>query len=912
MLSASKAKIAAAAVAAAAAAYLVYRRYRARNAADAKLVLRSAYQKYPYKVESVKLNFVLTEEEAVVESVVKYVYEGAASTPAPLYLDGEELTLRSIAMNGKPLVLGTDYVLGTEEGLTVLAPPASAFELKIVVATKPQDNTQLSGLYKTSGNYCTQCEAVGFRRITYFPDRPDVMSTYTVRVEADKTLYPVLLSNGNETGRGSLPGGRHWASFADPFKKPCYLFALVAANLKVIESSFTTCSGRKVALSIWSEPENVDQLDWAMQSLKDAMAWDEKVFGREYDLDVYHIVAVNDFNMGAMENKGLNVFNTSCVLAKPSAATDADFERVQGVVAHEYFHNWTGNRVTCQDWFQLTLKEGLTVFRDGMFSADMTSEAVKRIEDVRVMRAHQFVEDAGPMAHPIRPDSYLAIDNFYTVTVYEKGSEVIRMYHTLLGKSGFRKGMDLYFQRHDGQAVTCDDFRAAMADANGKDLTQFERWYTQAGTPTLKAVGTYNAAKQSYALELSQSTPPTPGQPTKLPFHIPVKIKLLNEKGGALLQERVLELTEASQTFVFESIPSPPVLSLLRGFSAPVKVDMPLSDATLQLLAAHDDDPFNRWDASQQLASRVLLALVAEWQAAPCQSCRDKLELPPAFVSAFRATLNAKGLEPSLQAYALTLPDYSVLSQEMKPMDPDALVGVLRLTRRTLALKLRADFAAIYKALAPPKGEKFTVAPEAVGRRRLRNVCLEYLATIGDAESQALGLAHFREATTMTDSLAALKALDPHPGAARDEVSAAFYERAKANSEALVINKWFAVQASTFAPDSLQRVRALKEHEAYDETNPNRVRALVSMFANANPAAFHALDGSGYDFIASQVLEIGQRNPQVAARLCGTFSDWKKHDAKRQALMKAQLERIRDAKGVSKDVLEIASRSING
>jgi aminopeptidase N len=865
-------------------------------------VLRSAYKPSHYQIETVDLNFILTEEEAVCESVIKFVGTGVAS---PLYLDGEDLDLRSIKMDGVALTQGRDYVLGKEEGLTLLKPPGAGFMLEVTVATKPQDNTQLSGLYKTSGNYCTQCEAVGFRRITYFLDRPDVMSTYTVRVEADKTLYPVLLSNGNETARGELPGGRHWARFSDPFKKPCYLFALVAANLQGIESSFTTCSGRKVRLAIWSEKENVDQLDWAMQSLKDAMDWDEKTFGREYDLDVYNIVAVNDFNMGAMENKSLNVFNTSCVLAKQSAATDADFERVQGVIGHEYFHNWTGNRVTCRDWFQLTLKEGLTVYRDSCFSADMTSEAVKRIEDVRVMRSHQFVEDAGPMAHPIRPESYIAIDNFYTVTVYEKGCEVIRMYQTLLGKAGFRKGMDLYFERHDGQAVTCDDFRAAMADANGRDLTQFERWYTQAGTPTVKAVGSYDAASKKYTLELSQSTPATPGQPTKLPFHIPVKVALLDAKGACLLPERVLELTEERQTFVFEAIGSTPVLSLLRGFSAPVKIDMELNDATLQLLAAHDDDAFNRWDASQQLASRVLLDLVAKQQAGA------KIELPAAFVAAFRATLTAKGLEPSLQAYALTLPDYSVLAQEMKPIDPDALVSVLRAARRGLAQQLRAELMATFTELAPPKGAKFTVAPEAVGRRRLRNVCLEYLATIGDAESEALCLAHFRDATTMTDSLAALKALDPHPGAARDEVSNTFYQRAKANSEALVINKWFAVQASTFAEDALQRVQALLKHEAYD-TNPNRVRALVGMFANGNPAAFHKLDGSGYEFIAGQVLEIGQRNPQLGARLCNVFSGWKKYDDKRQALMKAQLLRIRDSEGVSKDVFEIAKRSIEG
>ena len=599
-----------------------------------------------------------------------------------------------------------------------------------------------------------------------------------VRVEADKEMYPVLLSNGNEVERGDLAGGRHWACFRDPFKKPCYLFALVAAKLEGIESTFKTCSGRKVQIHIWSEPENKDQLDWAMQSLKDAMVWDERKFGREYDLDVYHIVAVSDFNMGAMENKGLNVFNTSCILAKQSTATDADYERVQGVVAHEYFHNWTGNRVTCRDWFQLTLKEGLTVFRDSAFSADMTSEAVKRIEDVRVMRSHQFVEDAGPMAHPIRPESYIAIDNFYTITVYEKGAEVIRMYQTLLGVDGFRKGMDLYFERHDGQAVTCDDFRAAMADANGRDLSQFERWYTQAGTPTVKAVGEYDAAEKSYTLRLSQSTPPTPGQPTKLPFHIPLAIKLLDSEGGCLLPERVLELTEVSQTFAFEGLTSEPRLSLLRGFSAPVKLDFPLTDADLAFLAAYDDDSFNRWDSSQQLASRVLLAFVAEWQVSDRQS-RQLLELPAAFVQAFRATLTAEGLGHSLKAYALVLPDYSVLAQEMSPIDPDGLIATLRFAARTLALKLRSELKSVYDALSPPKTETFSISSAAVGRRRLRNVCLDYLSRIGDAESEALCLRHFKEATNMTDSLAALKALARLPGKARDEVMETFYKRAK-------------------------------------------------------------------------------------------------------------------------------------
>ncbi|KAL1507663.1 hypothetical protein AB1Y20_007280 [Prymnesium parvum] len=892
-----------AAAAAAVAAYWAYRKLRSKKAASDGKVLRSAYAPPPYTIEHVDLDFILTEAEAVVYSTLRVKSNHAAG--GPLYLDGEDLELRSISLDGVPLQEGTGYTRG-EEGLTVLSPPAKPlpFELKIVVATKPQDNTQLSGLYKTSGNYCTQCEAVGFRRITYFLDRPDVMSTYKVRVEADKKLYPILLSNGNEVGRGDLPAGRHWAAFEDPFKKPCYLFALVAAKLEGIESEFTTCSGRKVRLYIWSESENKDQLDWAMQSLKDSMAWDERKYGREYDLDVFHIVAVNDFNMGAMENKGLNVFNTACVLAKQSTATDDDYERVQGVVAHEYFHNWTGNRVTCRDWFQLTLKEGLTVYRDQTFSADMTSPAVQRIENVRVMRSHQFVEDSGPMAHPIRPESYLAIDNFYTLTVYEKGAEVIRMYHTLLGEEGFRKGTDLYFDRHDGCAVTCDDFRAAMADANGRDLTQFERWYTQAGTPTVKAAGAYDGATKTYTLTLSQSTPPTPGQPTKLPLHIPVRIKLLDRKGGALLPERILELTEASQTFVFNSIASEPVLSLLRGFSAPVKLDFPLSDETLAFLAAHDDDPFNRWDASQQLGKRVLLALVADRQS------RQQLELPDAFVATFKATL-AASLDASLKAYSLALPDYSVLAQDMSPIDPDALIAVLRFARRSLGQRMRKELLAMYESLTSPN-EKFSVAPSEVGRRRLRNVCLDFLAAGGDEQSLQMCRKHFHAATTMTDRLAAFKALAPFPSEALDEVQSIFYERAKANNEALVINKWFAVQASTYSTDALEKVKALTKHEAFDGTNPNRVRSVINTFAALNPAAFHDLSGSGYEYIGTQVLDLDKRNPQVASRLCNNFRDWKKYNQKRQALMKAQLVRIRDCKTVSKDVFEIASRSLEG
>jgi len=731
------------------------------------------------------------------------------------------------------------------------------------------------------------------------------MATYEVRVEADKVKYPLLLSNGNEVSKGDAADGRHWASFIDPFRKPSYLFALVAGDLGGIESTFTTASGRDVRLALWSEYENVDQLDWAMQSLKDAMRWDETTYGCEYDLDVYHIVAVNDFNMGAMENKGLNVFNTAAVLAKPSTATDADYERVQSIVAHEYFHNWSGNRVTCRDWFQLTLKEGLTVFRDQHFSQDMTSAAVRRIEEARIIRTAQFVQDAGPMAHPIRPESYIAMDNFYTVTVYNKGAEVIRMYRTLLGADTFRKGMDLYFERHDGQAVTCDDFRAAMADASGRDLTQFERWYLQAGTPTVAATSAYDAAAQTFTLTLSQSTPPTPQQETKLPFHIPVEVALLGPDGAHVQPPSVLELTETSQDFVFHNVPEEPLPSLLRGFSAPVRLQRELSNAQLAFLAANDDDAFNRWDASQRLYQGALLEQVAAYQAAGGDEAA--LSLSEEVLAAFKATLVDDSLDPSLRAYSMALPDYTTLAQEVNPIDPDALCTVLAYTRKALATALRPELQATYDALATTA--EYAVDEAQVGARRLRNTCLSYLSKPADDEAQALCLNQFHAASSMTDSLAAVTALASQPGAARDEALGTFLAKAQANKEALVINKWLGVQAAADTPDALTTVRALMDHEAYDGTNPNSIRSLVQMFASANPRAFHSKDGSGYAFIAEQVLQLDQTNPQVAARLCGAFNTWRRYDEGRQALMRAQLETIL-AGASSKDTKEIAQRSL--
>ena len=864
---------------------------------------RKDYQPPPYRIDSLTLNFDIHEEETLVTSTLNI--EPSADAAGALELDGEDLSLRSIEIDGKALVEGSDYKL-TADGLSLLALPVAAFKLTTVVAIKPQDNTQLSGLYKSSGMYVTQCEAEGFRRITYFQDRPDVMAKYLdVRLEADKAKYPLLLSNGNEVSQGDCGNGRHWASFSDPFRKPSYLFAAVAGDLGGIESTFTTMSGREVRLAVWSEHENVDQLEWSMESLKQSMKWDEDTYGREYDLDVYHIVAVSDFNMGAMENKGLNVFNTAAVLAKPSTATDADYERVQGIVAHEYFHNWSGNRVTCRDWFQLTLKEGLTVFRDQHFTQDMTSAACKRIEEARIIRSAQFVQDAGPMAHPIRPESYIAMDNFYTVTVYNKGAEVIRMYKTLLGADSFRKGMDLYFERHDGSAVTCDDFRKAMADASGKDLTQFERWYLQAGTPTVSATSAYDAGSQTYKLTLSQSTPPTPGQPEKLPFHIPVEVGLLG-KDGSLLAAKTLELTEAEQTFEFASIPEEPVPSLLRGFSAPCKLKTDASDETLAFLAANDDDAFNRWDASQRLYTNALLSMIQSYQA----SGGDEAAMAPlsgGVLTAFTATLTDGSLDPSLRALALALPDFSTLAQEMEVIDADAIVAALRAARRSLAEANREALLSTYHSLA--SDAPYEVNEAQVGARRLRNACLGYLAKLQEDDTTQLCLEQFRSAQCMTDSIAALSSLSGVPGAARDEAMAAFYARAKANNELLVINKWLMVQAMADTPTALEDVKALMGHESFDKSNPNTFRALVNTFAGGNPAAFHKKDGSGYAFIADQVIELDARNPQVAARLAGSFNTWRRHDEERQVLMKAQLERIQ-AEAKSKDTKEIVGRAL--
>eukprot|EP00747_Dinoflagellata_sp_TGD_P182508 gnl/TRDRNA2_/TRDRNA2_36783_c0_seq1.p1 gnl/TRDRNA2_/TRDRNA2_36783_c0~~gnl/TRDRNA2_/TRDRNA2_36783_c0_seq1.p1 ORF type:complete len:1061 (-),score=248.96 gnl/TRDRNA2_/TRDRNA2_36783_c0_seq1:71-3253(-) len=869
---------------------------------------RKDYKAPPYRIDSVSLNFDIREGETLVSSSLKILPEDPAvgSSCKTLDLDGEDLVLKSIFLDGSPLSEGTDYVL-TPTGLSLINLPAGekTFELQTLVAIEPEKNTQLSGLYKSSGMYTTQCEANGFRRITYFQDRPDIMARYEVRIEADKAKYPLLLSNGNEVSKGDSADGRHWASFSDPFRKPSYLFAAVAGDLGGIESSFTTMSGRNVRLYVWSEHENVDQLDWAMESLKKSMKWDEEKYGREYDLDVFHIVAVNDFNMGAMENKGLNIFNTAAVLAKPSTATDADYERVLAIVAHEYFHNWSGNRITCRDWFQLTLKEGLTVFRDQHFSEDVTSAAVRRIEEARIIRSAQFIQDAGPLAHPIRPDSYISMDNFYTVTVYNKGAEVIRMYRTILGAEGFRKGMDLYWERHDGQAVTCDDFRQAMADATGKDLTQFERWYEQAGTPTVTAKWSYDESAKTFTLTLAQSTPATPGQPEKKPFHIPVVVGLLGSD-GSLLAERTVELTESEQSFEFTGINEKPLPSLLREFSAPVKLQTSLTPSDLAFLAANDRDPFNRWDASQRLYTSALLELVKSYQ----DNGGDETKMAPlssSVIDAFGATLTAADLDPSLRAYSLSLPDFSTLAQEMDVIDVDAITTALKIARKSLAAKYKDELLSIYNSLT--NSEPYAIEESQVGKRRLRNTCLAYLSKLKEDDTTKLCLEQFQTATSMTDSFAAVAALSTVPGIARDEALDTFYKRAKENNEALVINKWLSVQAMADTPTALADVKALVSHEGFDANNPNSFRSLIGAFAGGNPAAFHKKDGSGYNFIADQVIEVDKRNPQIASRLASAFNQYKQHDEGRQALMKEQLERIAD-QATSDDTKEIVNRCL--
>ena len=877
------------------------------DAAAPQPVRRADYRPPPHRIERVALEFDLDAEETRVRARLETRREAAA--PAPLVLDGEDLALDSVRVNGVSLT-ADDYEIAP--GRLVLADPGETAVVEIETRCRPADNTRLEGLYRSGGMFCTQCEAEGFRRIAWFVDRPDVMAVYTTTLIADRETAPVLLSNGNLVETRDLGDGRHLARWHDPFPKPSYLFALVAGDLAVVEDRFVTASGREVTLRLYVERGNESRCGFALGALKRAMRWDEETYGLEYDLDLFNIVAVADFNMGAMENKSLNVFNARYVLADPETATDADYAFVEAVVAHEYFHNWTGNRITCRDWFQLSLKEGLTVFRDRQFSADARSPAVKRIEDARALRARQFREDSGPLAHPVRPESYIEINNFYTATVYEKGAEVVGMLHTLLGPDGFRRGMDAYVARHDGEAATCDQFVAAMADANGRDLGRFMRWYAQAGTPEVTVSGAWDAAARSYALVVVQRTPPTPDQAEKEPLHMPFAVALLGRGGrplplrlagepaAAAAASRVLELTGERHVFRFVDVDEAPVPSLNRGFSAPVRLKTDRGEAELAFLLACDDDPFSRWDAGRQLALDLLLGMVDDIRAArPMRS-------PEAYVEALRGVLARAPEDRALAAETLRLPSADVLADRMSVVDVEAIHAAREGLRSAVAAALESALADAYRASRTDAPYR----PDAAGaaRRALANQALHYLARAPSAAARGLVARQYRAADNMTDRFAALALLADEPGEAREAALADFYGRFRDAPAA--VDKWLAVQARSTLPETLERVRALLAHEAFSPANPNKVRALIAAFADGNPLRFHAASGAGYAFLADRVLALDGRNPQLAARLLAPFGRWRRFDAGRRSKMRAALERILAAPGLSRDAWEIASKAL--
>ncbi|HTW28330.1 MAG TPA: aminopeptidase N [Acetobacteraceae bacterium] len=867
-------------------------------------VRRSDYRPPDFLVETVDLAFDLDLEATTVRALLAMRRHPDAGPDRKLRLDGEALTLRALLLDGRALA-PEEYTLDPS-GLTIDAVP-ERFTLAVTTVIAPERNTELSGLYTSGGNYYTQCEAEGFRRITFFPDRPDVMARYTTTITADAAACPVLLSNGNPDGEGVGADGRRWARWVDPHPKPCYLFALVAGDLVAVRDCFTTRSGRDVALAIWVRHGDQDRCAHAMQALKTSMRWDEETYGLEYDLDVFNIAAVSDFNMGAMENKGLNIFNTKYVLARPETATDTDFQEIETVIAHEYFHNWTGNRVTCRDWFQLSLKEGLTVYRDQEFTADQGSRPVKRLRDVRRLRAGQFPEDDGPLAHPVRPESYVKIDNFYTATVYQKGAELVRMIETRIGKPAFAGGLRLYLTRHDNQAATIEDFVAAMQDAAGIDLADMLDWYGQAGTPAIAVEDAYDPAARRYTLTLRQATPPTPNQTEKRPLPIPVAMGLLDGEGRALPARlagetsseagtRVLLLRDAEQRFVFENVPSPPVPSLLRGFSAPVRLTG-IARERLRFLAAHDSDPFVRWDSGQQYATGVLLDLVAAWRRG------EALELEGGLVEALAATLAAGNADPAFAAEALTLPGESFVADQMPVADVDAVHEAREFARAEIGRRLAPSLRETYARQA--ESGPYRIDGASIGRRALKNAALAYLVAAGEGVTMAR--AQFDAGRNMTDVLAALALLASVPGPDRDAALAAFHARWR--GDALVLDKWFAIQAGAALPDTPAQVRALYRHADFDLRNPNRVRALVGAFA-ANPPAFHTASGDGYRFLADVVIALDPQNSQVAARIIQPLGRWQRQDPARQALMRAELQRVLAAPQLSAATGEMASRMV--
>jgi len=882
-----------------------------------KTVFLRDYRVPDFLIDETHLDFALHEDQTLVASRLLLRRNPASEArQAALVLDGRQLQLQELKVDGRTLE-PAEYLID-EDHLTIHKVPDS-FTLECRTLIKPQENTSLEGLYKSRVMFCTQCEAEGFRKITYYLDRPDVLSSFTTRIEADSARYPVLLSNGNLVDSGGVGEGRHFALWQDPFRKPCYLFALVAGDLKAVTDTFTTCSGRVIDLRLYVEAKDLDKCDFAMAALQRAMKWDEDVYGREYDLDIFMIVAVDDFNMGAMENKGLNIFNSSCVLANPAVTTDMAFQRIESIVAHEYFHNWSGNRVTCRDWFQLSLKEGFTVFRDAEFSADMGSRAVNRIEDVGLLRTVQFAEDSGPMAHSVRPESYMEIANFYTITIYEKGSEVVRMIANLLGPELFRKGTDLYFSRFDGMAVTTEDFVRTMEEAGGIDLTQFRRWYTQAGTPQLDISREYDAKERRYTLTVKQSCPPTPRQTVKEPFFIPLRLGLLDRKGRELPLQldpadkpetgKVLRVTEAEQSFTFINVPEEPVPALLRGFSAPVKLRMDYSRDELMFLMAHDSDGFVRWEASQQLGLQVILEGIkarADGAAVVVDS-----RLCNAWRSVLEASLRDPGIDKAMVANLLLLPSEAYIAELADVIDVDAIHEVRESVRKSLAWELAEAFGAVY--CANLSDEPYAYEGSAVARRALKNTVLNYLMTMEDPQWFAAAKQQYETADNMTDAMAGLRAFVNNPSAATvattDALLASFY--AKWKHETLVVEQWLSLQSAAPVPDNLKRVQALLSHEAFDIRNPNKIRSVIGAFCNANAVGFHQLDGSGYRFLGDHVILLNRSNPQIASRQLTPLTRWRKYGPERQALMKEQLRRIMAEPELSRDVHEVVSKSLD-
>ncbi|AOM40658.1 aminopeptidase N [Xenorhabdus hominickii] len=861
---------------------------------------RLDYKAPDYTITDIDLDFDLYAEKTTVTAISQV--KRLANDITPLILDGQNLTLKSIYIDDKPW----EHYQEQDDKLLIEQLPTQ-FTLKIVNEIHPSANTALEGLYVSGDALCSQCEAEGFRHITYYLDRPDVLACFTTRITADKSKYPFLLSNGNRIEQGELSDGRHWVKWQDPFPKPAYLFALVAGDFDVLCDTFVTRSGREVALELFVDRGNLDRADWAMTSLKNSMKWDETRFGLEYDLDIFMIVAVDFFNMGAMENKGLNIFNSKYVLAKTETATDKDYLAIEAVIGHEYFHNWTGNRITCRDWFQLSLKEGLTVFRDQEFSSDLGSRSVNRINSVRIMRSAQFAEDASPMAHPIRPDQVMEMNNFYTMTVYEKGSEVIRMIHTLLGEEQFQAGMQLYIHRHDGTAATCDDFVQAMEDASNVDLTLFRRWYSQSGTPVLTVRDEYDAEKQQYTLHISQMTPPTADQKEKQPLHIPLDIELYDENGRIIPLRRngqpvhhVLNVINAEQTFVFDDVPSQPVPSLLREFSAPIKLDYPFRDEQLSFLMKHARNEFSRWDAAQTLLVNYVKLNVAR------QPKSLPFELPMHVVDAFRAVLLDKDIDPALTALILTLPSENELAELFEVVDPRAIQDVVHAVTQTLANEMVDEFAAVYHSIHTGA---YRVEHQDIAKRALRNICLSYLAFIDDKElADKLVAAQYYQADNMTDTIAALSAAVFAELPCCYQLMDEFDQRWHQNG--LVMDKWFILQAISPAFDVLDKVRTLISHRSFSLNNPNRVYSLLRTFFANNPVAFHAEDGSGYQFLVEILTDLNTRNPQVASRLIDPLIRLKRYDEKRQFLMRSTLEQLKGLENLSGDLFEKITKAL--